>query len=87
MQGSGRESDGSLMAVRGDVVVVTINYRLGMLGWLSTLDEASPGNYGLWDQKMAIEWVRDNIAAFGGDPNQVGMMMIFMIITEIYSAL
>ncbi|KAK7107007.1 hypothetical protein V1264_014997 [Littorina saxatilis] len=69
--GSGRGSDGTLLAVRGDVVVVTINYRLGMLGWLSTLDQASPGNYGLWDQKMAIHFVRDNIAAFGGDPNQI----------------
>jgi carboxylesterase type B len=57
--------------VRGNVVVVTLNYRLGMLGWLSTLDTACPGNYGLWDQKMAIEWDRSNIASFGRDPQQV----------------
>nr|KAG5699405.1 hypothetical protein BaRGS_008313 [Batillaria attramentaria] len=63
--------DGSLMAVRGDVVVVAINYRLGMLGWMSTLDDASPGNYGQWDQRQALLWVRDNIAAFGGDPGKV----------------
>ncbi|KAK7462578.1 hypothetical protein BaRGS_00038372 [Batillaria attramentaria] len=63
--------DGSLMAVRGDVVVVAINYRLGMLGWMSTLDDVSPGNYGQWDQRQALLWVRDNIAAFGGDPGKV----------------
>nr|KAG5704869.1 hypothetical protein BaRGS_001340 [Batillaria attramentaria] len=68
--GAGRGADGSLMAVRGDVVVVTVNYRLGMLGWMSTLDDNLPGNFGLWDQRTAFQWVRDNIAAFGGDPNQ-----------------
>lgn len=71
--GAGRSADGSIMAARGDVVVVTINYRLGMLGFLSTLDTAIPGNYGLWDQRMAFQWVRDNIATFGGDPNKVSL--------------
>ena len=61
---------------RGDVVVVSINYRLGMLGFLR-LDEAtggaipSSGNEGLLDQVAALRWVRENIAAFGGDPNSV----------------
>lgn len=66
--------DGSRLARRG-VVVVTINYRLGVLGYLDLrgLDPtlASSGNAGLADQVAALEWVRDNIAAFGGDPGNV----------------
>ena len=54
---------------RNGVVVVTINYRLGAEGFLDTADEHS--NNGLRDQIAALEWVRDNIAAFGGDPTQV----------------
>ena len=53
------------------VVLVTINYRLGPFGFLTTADEAAPGNYGLHDQVLALEWVQANIAAFGGDPDQV----------------
>ncbi|KAI5635799.1 carboxylesterase family domain-containing protein [Phthorimaea operculella] len=54
-----------------DMVVVTFNYRLGPLGFLSTGDEASPGNFGLKDQAFALKWVRDNILMFGGNPNSV----------------
>ncbi|GFG34026.1 hypothetical protein Cfor_05019, partial [Coptotermes formosanus] len=54
-----------------DVVLVTFNYRLGPLGFLSTGDDACPGNNGLKDQVAALRWVRDNIAAFGGNPNSV----------------
>ncbi|XP_049957497.1 venom carboxylesterase-6-like isoform X1 [Schistocerca serialis cubense] len=54
-----------------DVVLVTINYRLGPLGFLSTEDAASPGNFGLKDQVAALRWVRENIEAFGGDPGSV----------------
>ncbi|XP_069690788.1 juvenile hormone esterase-like [Periplaneta americana] len=51
-----------------DVVLVTFNYRVGALGFLSTGDNAAPGNYGLKDQVAALQWVRANIAALGGDP-------------------
>ncbi|KAM4696057.1 bile salt-activated lipase-like [Rhinophrynus dorsalis] len=63
--------DGEELALRGNVIVVTFNYRLGPLGFLSTGDSNAPGNYGLWDQHMAIAWVKRNIAAFGGDPNNL----------------
>ena len=68
--------DGSGLARRGDLVVVTINYRLGALGYahLGLLDEhAFPGatNIGVRDQIAALTWVRDNIARFGGDPDNV----------------
>ncbi len=69
--------NGSILAGKGDVVAVTINYRLGALGFLtaSALDAESPskvsGNYGILDQQAAIRWVHDNIAAFGGDPGNV----------------
>ncbi len=68
---------GGHLAERGDVVVVTLNYRLGILGFLAHPDLAddeaggAQGNWGLLDQVTALEWVRDNIAAFGGDPDNV----------------
>lgn len=62
--------DGAELAARGDIVVVTANYRLGALGFLR-LPGVSPGNLGLLDQVAALEWVRDNIAGFGGDPGAV----------------
>ncbi|WP_462322184.1 carboxylesterase/lipase family protein [Halochromatium sp.] len=62
--------DGRHLAAIGDVVVVTLNYRLGALGFLAGIDGLK-GNYGLMDQRLAMEWVRDNIAKFGGDPEKV----------------
>lgn len=63
--------DGGNMASRGDVVVVAINYRLSSLGFLALADGKTNGNYGLSDQVTALQWVRENIAKFGGDPDQV----------------
>ncbi|XP_059617683.1 juvenile hormone esterase [Phlebotomus argentipes] len=54
-----------------DVVLVTINYRLGSLGYLSTGTADSPGNAGFKDQVVALKFIRDHISAFGGDPNSV----------------
>src|SRR3954449_8346863 len=66
-QGSGDHflSRGQVLAERGDVVVVTVNYRLGALGFLGG------ANAGLLDQQCALRWVRANIADFGGDPDNV----------------
>lgn len=54
-----------------DVILVTTNYRLGILGFLSTGDSASPGNYALKDLALALKWVQKNIRAFGGNPKLV----------------
>lgn len=69
--GSGSEYDGRILAAKGEVVVVTINYRLGALGFLSTDDSVTSGNQGLLDQVMALKWVNRNIQHFGGNPSQV----------------
>ena len=76
--GAGSESflDNGSLVKRGDIVLVSINYRLGPLGFMN-LNEITggkipaTGNEGLLDQVAALEWVRDNIAAFGGDPDNV----------------
>ncbi|MEU5598895.1 carboxylesterase family protein [Streptomyces sp. NPDC020298] len=64
--------DAQHIARDGDVVVVTFNYRLGMEGF--ALLDGAPANRGLLDQVAALEWVRENITAFGGDPGQVTVM-------------
>ena len=76
--GSGQEQpayNGENLARRGDVVVVSVNHRLGALGYLHLADfgerYASSGNVGMLDLVAALEWVRDNIANFGGDPGNV----------------
>lgn len=73
--GSANEYDGSVLAVQGDVVVVCINYRLNVFGFvdLSGLDPrlADSASNGFRDQIAALRWVRENIADYGGDPNNV----------------
>ena len=74
--GSSPVYSGRTLSRRGNSVVVTINYRLGLLGFLNLSEVTkgripATGNEGLLDQIAALEWVRDNIAAFGGDPDNV----------------
>ena len=74
VNGSGDFYSARRLASRGDIIVVTINYRLGALGFLAHPALGPPGavgNYGLADQQAALRWVRDNIANFGGDPGEV----------------
>ncbi|KAM8872771.1 bile salt-activated lipase-like [Synchiropus picturatus] len=62
---------GQEIANKGNVIVVSVAYRVGVLGFLSTGDTRLPGNYGLWDQHAAISWVHRNIRSFGGDPDNI----------------
>ncbi|XP_049948014.1 juvenile hormone esterase-like [Schistocerca serialis cubense] len=72
MMGSGNtDLYGPEHLLEHDIVLVTLNYRVGVLGFLSTGDEVIPGNVGLKDQVMALKWVKSNIANFGGDPQNV----------------
>jgi para-nitrobenzyl esterase len=74
INGSAGVYDSRWLAARGDMVVVTINYRLGAMGFLAHPafgPAGDVGNYGLADQQAALRWVRDNIANFGGDPAKV----------------
>lgn len=69
--GSGGLYDGGMLSLVGDVIVVTINYRLGIFGFLSSRNTQAKGNAGLWDQILAFNWVRYNIGDYGGNPNDV----------------
>lgn len=82
VSGSGAQYDPSVMAAANNIIVVTINYRLGALGWLvepgllaqtpSAFENIGDGgNYGLMDQQFAMQWTQRNIARFGGDPRKV----------------
>src|SRR5882724_8661325 len=82
VNGAGSDYDPSVIVAQNDIIVVTINYRIGSLGFLaaSVLAATAPnafqnvgdaGNYGFMDQQFAMAWVQDNITAFGGDPETV----------------
>jgi carboxylesterase type B len=76
LNGSGDQHDGSLIVRTDHIIVVSINYRLGIFGFLDvpglgTSPVTGHGNYGLLDQEAALRWVHRNIRAFGGDPNHV----------------
>ena len=72
--GSSSLINGDLLAAAGNVIVVTFNYRLGLFGFLNPGDDTFPENAGLWDQRLAIQWVKDNIEKFAGDPNRITLM-------------
>jgi para-nitrobenzyl esterase len=71
--GSGSLYGARRLAEQGNVIVVTLNYRLGVFGFLAhpSLGHETSGDYGLEDQQAALRWVRDNAAAFGGDSGNV----------------
>ncbi|XP_077648873.1 pyrethroid hydrolase Ces2e-like isoform X3 [Urocitellus parryii] len=69
--GSASMYDGSILAAIENVLVVTVQYRLGVLGFFSTGDQHATGNWGYLDQVAALRWVQQNIAHFGGNPDRV----------------
>ncbi|XP_010610490.1 carboxylesterase 3 [Fukomys damarensis] len=74
MVGSATSQDGSALSAYEDVVVVTVQYRLGIFGFFSTGDKHVPGNQGFLDVVAALRWVQENITPFGGDPNCVTIL-------------
>ncbi|KAK4880585.1 hypothetical protein RN001_008731 [Aquatica leii] len=75
VEGSGRkELWGPKLLLTKDIVLVLFNYRLGAFGFLSTGDAAQPGNLGLKDQAFALQWVKNNIGSFGGNPEKITVM-------------
>ena len=71
MVGSSSMVPGEILSAYGNIILVTINYRLGIFGFANTGDEHAEGNMALWDQRLAIQWVNENIAAFGGDTSRI----------------
>ncbi|XP_077484633.1 acetylcholinesterase-like [Amblyomma americanum] len=65
------EYNATVLAAFNDLVVVTIDFRNSVFGFMDAHDPGGPGNVGLWDQRLVLEWIRSNIAMFGGDANSV----------------
>ncbi|XP_014362989.2 neuroligin-1 [Papilio machaon] len=73
--GAGNAYDGTALAAHGNIIVATINFRLGVLGFLKTGARGSAqGNFGLMDLVAGLHWLRENLPAFGGDPQRVTLM-------------
>lgn len=71
--------DGRYLAHSESVIVVSLNYRLGAFGFLALHGSTeAPGNVGLLDQRMGLQWVQDNIHFFGGNPKQVSCPVLFL---------
>lgn len=72
---SGNPYDGSELAAHGNIVVVTINFRLGIFGFLKTGGkESAQGNFGLMDLVAGLHWLKENLPAFGGDPQRITLL-------------
>ncbi|XP_069801981.1 fatty acyl-CoA hydrolase precursor, medium chain-like [Dendropsophus ebraccatus] len=71
MMGAALMFAGSALSAHENIIIVSIQYRLGLLGFFSSGDDRAPGNYGFLDQVAALQWVQKNIGDFGGDPNSV----------------
>ena len=63
--------DGRALAALGNVVVINVNYRVGPFGFMYLGHPHLPGNMGMLDQQTALKWIRENVKAFGGDPDNV----------------
>lgn len=70
----GSESYGPRHFMKKNVILVSFNYRVGPMGFMSTEDDVIPGNMGLKDQVLALKWVRKNIESFGGDADHITIM-------------
>lgn len=70
-KGAAREYEGEHLTRDGDIVLVTVNYRLSIMGFFDSDGDNVWENMGLWDLKLALQWVQSNIEAFGGDRNRV----------------
>jgi para-nitrobenzyl esterase len=71
VEGTGNTYDPKRLAIQGDVIVATVNFRKGVLGYFGYPGLTGSGTFGLQDQQAALRWIKRNIAAFGGDPNNV----------------